>query len=159
MKTTSRRNFLREALGIVLTGLSAIVFSLIPGRMTIALASTRIQPEPDLTGYNPTEHLYSYIIDLHKCIGCGSCVQACKRENDVPSGFSEPGWRGTSQALNRNVLTSTRLMEDFLAFQRLQQAFRASQKPILFPRCAITAPRPPAFRYVLSGRPSRLLTV
>lgn len=87
MKITSRRNFLREALGVVLAGVSAMVLSVVPGRMRTALASTRIQPEPNLTGYKPPEHLYSYIIDLHKCIGCGSCVQACKRENSVPSGF------------------------------------------------------------------------
>ncbi len=27
---------------------------------------------------------YGIVIDIHKCIGCGSCAAACKNENDVP---------------------------------------------------------------------------
>ncbi|MDF1536448.1 MAG: 4Fe-4S dicluster domain-containing protein [bacterium] len=87
MKETSRRNFLRTTAGALLGSVAAVAFGLIPGRVKRALAGTTVQPEMDLTGYNPREHLYSYIIDLHKCIGCGSCVQACRRENKVPTGF------------------------------------------------------------------------
>lgn len=39
------------------------------------------------TNYDPTEHLYAYVIDINKCIGCGMCVQACARENKVPDHF------------------------------------------------------------------------
>jgi len=35
-------------------------------------------------GYNPNEHDYAMGIDIHKCIGCGRCADACKRENKVP---------------------------------------------------------------------------
>lgn len=35
-------------------------------------------------GYDPTEHDYAMGIDIHKCIGCGRCVDACKKENKVP---------------------------------------------------------------------------
>ncbi|MBI2565944.1 MAG: 4Fe-4S dicluster domain-containing protein [Candidatus Schekmanbacteria bacterium] len=38
-------------------------------------------------GYNWEDHLYAYLIDTTKCIGCGMCVRACKNENDVPDGF------------------------------------------------------------------------
>ena len=34
--------------------------------------------------YNPYEHYWGMGIDIHKCIGCGRCADACKRENNVP---------------------------------------------------------------------------
>jgi len=34
--------------------------------------------------YDPSEHDYAMAIDIHKCIGCGRCVEACKKENNVP---------------------------------------------------------------------------
>ncbi len=34
--------------------------------------------------YSPKNHLYGMGIQVNKCIGCGSCVRACKIENDVP---------------------------------------------------------------------------
>ncbi len=37
--------------------------------------------------YDWTQHKYAYLIDTTKCIGCGACVRACKRENDPPDGF------------------------------------------------------------------------
>ncbi len=32
-------------------------------------------------------HLYGYVVDTHKCIGCGKCVEACRAENKVPDDF------------------------------------------------------------------------
>jgi tetrathionate reductase subunit B len=88
MKAISRRSFLRTALGAtVLGGLTSVLSAVVPGRIRSAMATTQLQPEPVREGYNPYEHYYSYVIDLHKCIGCGSCVRACKMENDVPTGF------------------------------------------------------------------------
>ncbi|MCK4657089.1 MAG: 4Fe-4S dicluster domain-containing protein, partial [candidate division Zixibacteria bacterium] len=34
--------------------------------------------------YDPTLHNYAMGVDIHKCIGCGRCVDACKTENEVP---------------------------------------------------------------------------
>lgn len=36
--------------------------------------------------YDPTKHDWVYIVDVAKCIGCGSCSRACAAENDVPEG-------------------------------------------------------------------------
>lgn len=38
-------------------------------------------------GKSQFAHEYAYVIDVKKCIGCGNCVRACKRENSVPSEF------------------------------------------------------------------------
>jgi len=35
-------------------------------------------------GYNAYEHNYAMGVNIHKCIGCGRCAEACKRENHVP---------------------------------------------------------------------------
>jgi tetrathionate reductase subunit B len=35
-------------------------------------------------GYKPGDHYWGMGIDINKCIGCGRCADACKRENDVP---------------------------------------------------------------------------
>ncbi|MFQ6115546.1 MAG: 4Fe-4S dicluster domain-containing protein [bacterium] len=35
-------------------------------------------------GYNPREHYWGMGIKINKCIGCGRCVDACKKENNVP---------------------------------------------------------------------------
>jgi Fe-S-cluster-containing dehydrogenase component len=37
--------------------------------------------------YKTTDHWWAMLMDVQKCIGCGSCVKACARENDVPEGF------------------------------------------------------------------------
>lgn len=37
--------------------------------------------------YKVSEHWWAMLIDIEKCIGCGSCVQACQKENDVPDGY------------------------------------------------------------------------
>jgi len=34
--------------------------------------------------YDPTKHWYGMGIDIHKCIGCGRCADACKKENNGP---------------------------------------------------------------------------
>lgn len=37
--------------------------------------------------YRMQDHWWGMTIDIDKCIGCGNCVSACARENDVPEGF------------------------------------------------------------------------
>ena len=36
--------------------------------------------------YAPFKHKWVMALDINKCIGCGLCVEACKKENNVPEG-------------------------------------------------------------------------
>jgi Fe-S-cluster-containing dehydrogenase component len=52
------------------------------------LVLSTLNPQSLLAGdedkYDPTEHNYAMGVDIHKCIGCGRCADACKNENNVP---------------------------------------------------------------------------
>jgi Fe-S-cluster-containing dehydrogenase component len=37
-------------------------------------------------GYEPSKHKWQMCLDINKCIGCGLCAEACKKENGVPDG-------------------------------------------------------------------------
>jgi tetrathionate reductase subunit B len=37
-------------------------------------------------GYDPFQHKWVMAVDINKCIGCGLCAEACKKENHVPEG-------------------------------------------------------------------------
>ena len=37
--------------------------------------------------FDPREYDWGFVVDTTRCIGCGSCVRACAKENDVPDGY------------------------------------------------------------------------
>ncbi len=80
MKTGSR---------VLGAGVAALVLCDIAELEVMAQESgVALQPAaPVLSAYDWTKHEYLYLIDLRKCIGCGSCVRACSAENDVPDGY------------------------------------------------------------------------
>jgi tetrathionate reductase subunit B len=39
---------------------------------------------PITARYDPSSHRWAFVVDTTECIGCGHCVEACKRENHVP---------------------------------------------------------------------------
>jgi tetrathionate reductase subunit B len=75
---TTRRDFLRQTAGAL-------------GTLAAFGAVGLIIPDQakgvEVTPYDWTKHRWVYLIDASKCIGCGSCVRACRRENDVPEGM------------------------------------------------------------------------
>ena len=70
-----RRDFLGAVARTVPTWL--MVTAIVPE----LLASETESPEGK---YKPEEHRYAMAINIHKCIGCGRCADACKTENNVP---------------------------------------------------------------------------
>jgi tetrathionate reductase subunit B len=52
--------------------------------MVFSAIGTKKLLAQDSDDYDPRDHDYAMGIDIHKCIGCGRCADACKRENNVP---------------------------------------------------------------------------
>jgi tetrathionate reductase subunit B len=71
---TNRRDFLKQAGWTVLGGGLMAAVVQVPARGAQASSGGRA-------------HLYGYVVDTHKCIGCGKCVEACRNENRVPDNF------------------------------------------------------------------------
>jgi Fe-S-cluster-containing dehydrogenase component len=74
---TNRRDFLR------LIG----TFAVAAATMKIATATATAapgEPEEHVESDQWGLHKWGMVIDVEKCIGCGSCVVACKAENHVP---------------------------------------------------------------------------
>jgi Fe-S-cluster-containing dehydrogenase component len=71
----SRRDFLGRALRA-----SGGVFAILAGADALAIEGEKYE-------YDWEAHRWAYLIDTQKCIGCGSCVRACRAENGVPDGY------------------------------------------------------------------------
>lgn len=71
-----KRDFCR----MILVGVASLS---VPGAL---VAATERKSLSDWYGikYKPAEHLYAMGIKVDRCIGCGRCVDACKKENNVP---------------------------------------------------------------------------
>ena len=76
----SRRKFLKIGVGGLVGG---IVLSSAPGLIK-SFASSSSTPDVKLDTSDATSHYWRFVVDIRKCIGCGACARACKKENDVP---------------------------------------------------------------------------
>lgn len=81
----SRREFLEKCSE---AGAKVFVF----GSMVVTTAKLLLSQEttsaPAAQGEDAEQDVvYGFLIDTNKCIGCGSCVRACKAENNVPDGY------------------------------------------------------------------------
>ena len=68
----SRRDFLLTAIkGAVVSALPMSAFRILsPAEAHAAIKETNVR--------------WGFLVDTHKCVGCGFCVKACKIENEVP---------------------------------------------------------------------------
>ena len=72
LRSIGRREFLQSCAKGLISGILFVFFG-----------ETKLFGQ-EKAGYDPTKHKYAMGIDVHKCIGCGRCVEACKGENKVP---------------------------------------------------------------------------
>ena len=80
-----RRDFLKKGCEVAA---SAMLFvGLLPFQKAQANVEKKSPHPKGNEDYDWAEHLYAYVIDTRKCIGCGMCVEACRKENNVPEGF------------------------------------------------------------------------
>lgn len=88
----SRRGFLKKgAVGVAGGSLLYVGLPSLLGGTSTAESNTtqpdrqaRRPAEVALNEYSPDKHLWGFLVDTSKCIGCGRCVKACKLENGVP---------------------------------------------------------------------------
>lgn len=77
----TRRNLLGKV-GATLAGLLAL-----PAAKTAKAAVQKVLVSGNAPkGYDPFKHKWVMAIDVNRCIGCGLCAEACKKENNVPEG-------------------------------------------------------------------------
>ncbi len=70
--TCSRRAFLKDTLGCSLASVLPLsAFTILSrGEARAAVANTNVR--------------WGFLVDTTQCVGCGMCVKACKKENDIP---------------------------------------------------------------------------
>ena len=59
-----------------------LVMTAVAGRALEHVVAGTPEAAPEYSIY---DHWWAMAIDVELCIGCGGCVRACKKENDVPS--------------------------------------------------------------------------
>ncbi len=78
----------RRSVFAKLTGALAGVAALSTAKAAKAAVQKLLVTTSAPKDYDPTQHKWVMVVDVNRCIGCGLCVGACKKENNVPEGPS-----------------------------------------------------------------------
>ncbi|MHC4080727.1 MAG: 4Fe-4S dicluster domain-containing protein [Planctomycetota bacterium] len=84
---TTRREFVKTSARTVGAGVAILLIGNVrraegqADEVAVEMAASLPQ------GYDLDKYRYVILIDTRKCIGCGACVRACARENDVPEHY------------------------------------------------------------------------
>ncbi len=76
-----RRDFLSCLGSTIACGAATVVASAASPAVMAATAGGAVPAIPD---FDWSKHQWAFGVDAEKCIGCLRCVEACKRENNVP---------------------------------------------------------------------------
>ena len=76
-----RRDFLSCLGGAIACGAATVAASAASPAAVAATAGGAVPPIPN---FDWSKHQWAFGVDAEKCIGCLRCVEACKRENNVP---------------------------------------------------------------------------
>jgi ferredoxin len=98
MKTQFSRRGALTRLGGAIAGL----FTLSAARAAKAAVQKVLVSSGAPKDYDPSKHKWLMCIDVNKCIGCGLCAEACKKENAVPEGPYFRTWIERYVIPNRN---------------------------------------------------------
>jgi Fe-S-cluster-containing dehydrogenase component len=83
----TRRSSLSK-IGLTLAGLAALPVA----KAAKAAVQNGLASPSAPKAYDPTKHKWVMAIDANRCIGCGLCAEACKKENSVPEGHYFRTW-------------------------------------------------------------------
>ena len=85
--------------------------------------------------YDWNEHYWGYAVDIAKCIGCCSCMRACKAENDVPDGNARTWIERYNINAEGEVTVDSAMNEDFVFGEKPTDAVRSFFLPKICNHC------------------------
>jgi len=84
MNASAPRRERRDFLRVVVQSAGGFFFA---GCLAAEESDADGPPAPGGEQYDWNKFLWAYAVDTTRCIGCGSCMRACRAENEVPEGY------------------------------------------------------------------------